>query len=210
MKTILTIIIICLSGLLAQSHIDKRKLEKTLSEKYQSEINFLNESNKNLLAGLSERDLKIEKLNDSLKIMVEEVKKDPPIVIESSPEKVEEVEEIKIDNTPLYEAISNLENQKINNEDLYNRKLAELDSFLKSGDEAMKKHRAVDPNFKEGAIRTSDADRKRWQDDYDERGRIIQSKIDNIKMEKERLTRAFHSAQGKIDLEILSTRRNIQ
>jgi hypothetical protein len=188
------------------------KLEKNLKgfEQWERSKEGVIESLKKDLKNSNEETSFLKKENQELLAMLERKNQELAPVIIVAEKNPEPVEEEKIDKTSIMSVLNSLREKKSAEKAVLDSQIAEIDQTLSRGRAVLDAHLKITPNFKEGNIRTSDADRKRWFDQHQARESYLKSEISKLEIQKGNLKREFNSSAAKIDLEIQRLEREVQ
>jgi len=178
---------------------EKIELEETVLK--------LESENRLLDAQLQEVSEKTKELADSLKESEKEVVVPVVDVPVETPEPEPDYSE---HNESILAQINSLKDQKRVEETSLQAKLSEIDGYISKGNSLLETHLNIKPPFKDGAIRTSDADRAIWNQKYKERETFLRTEISKLEGQKESLKRAFSSYESKVTLEIQKLQREIK
>lgn len=212
MKVFVSLLIIALSGLFLESFFENKDLKdkilifeegsleyhevvKTLN----SEVKQLSEENLNLEKLIEEKDQEIKRIVEAQRVV--EVK---PEIELTAP--VPEV----IDNSPILLIIENLKKEKERVESKYLKLISETEVYISNGERILSEHLAVKPDFKEGTIRTSDADREKWQIQKDLKTKEIKNKLHELMGKIENYKREMDREVAAIDLKIMQQNKNLR
>ena len=99
--------------------------------------------------------------------------------------------------------IEELRAQKANALVNFQKQIEEIDGFIAKGEELKRQKLNEKSNFKEGKIRTSDADRQRWQEERQKELDYYNAELEKLRIKKEELKRQWASYEAQIDLQIL-------
>lgn len=166
---------------------EKIELEETVLK--------LESENKLLAAQLQGVSEKAKLLADSIKESQKEV---VAPVIEVPVETPESEPDYSEHNASILAQINSLKDQKRVEETSLQAKLSEIDGYIAKGKSLLETHLNIKPPFKDGAIRTSDADRAIWNQKYKERETFLRTEISKLEGQKESLRRAFKAYEEKI------------
>jgi hypothetical protein len=207
MKTILVISTIgFLAWGLQLSLWEIPKLQEKIAVYQKSEF-----ANDVLAEGLKEKN---EQLNVALaKIKeLEEIPTLEPTIVVAEPinEEPEPESEPEIDNSPILAQIEDLLAQKEAAQKKFNEGASQIEEYIQKGQTLLAQQQAVKPNFKDGNIRTSDADRLRWQQQQDSKINFYKSEIGKLEAQKQAGQRSLDSLKAQIDLQIMQLRREIK
>jgi len=204
MKTILTLIALISLGWALQlkfQEIPKIKLsyESEISEKeeLESKITKLEEEESELndkLSLLKESNLK---LAEALKNKEKEL---PPTIIEIKEEKPKE--DYSKQNSDITNKVAALNQQKELAKSEYETNLSQIEGFISKGNDLLAAHLKIKPEFKEGSIKTSEADRQKWHEQHKIREDFLKTEISKLQGQRENLRRGFNTFESGINLQI--------
>lgn len=218
MKTGLLLLLIVALGWLAQlklHNIPALETQIELAEIKKDEATEQLSLLKLQKAELAEQVEKFAEANTLLTVEIEALKKErdkpAPVLVETVKEPEPEVkEDYSAHNSAIMSKIALLTNEKRQEKTALDNRIAEIDGFIAKGKGILEQHMKVQPNFKEGSIRTSEADRVKWQEQHKARENFLRTEISKLEGQKENLIRAYNTLAAKLDLEIQKLEREIK
>ncbi len=211
MKTALTIIALAsLAWALKLNFLEIPKIKDpdalllSKIESLEKEKAKLESKNKDLLSKLED----LQKTNQGL--LSELSKKETPVVVIEEPKK----ETLNVDyskqNEVILAKIADLNKQKEVAKLEYEGKVYQVEGFIQKGKTLLEEHLKIKPQFKEGSLRTSDADRQKWFDQQKERETFFRTEIAKLEGQKENLRRGFNTFEAGINLQIQQLEKEIK
>lgn len=192
MKTILTLIVIVLAAGCLDFYFKNEKLKDNLAES-RAVINSLQE----------DIDMRKEDFSEFRKILAAkdnhinslEAQLEAPEVIE------EEVSVNFIDRPKILSELNKLEQERGAVKKEYSEKIGQIDGFIQKGMALRLEEQGRDPNFNNGSIRTSDADRERWYAQQRERILHYDRELEKLEGRKEVYRRELNGKISQIELQ---------
>lgn len=208
MKTLLTITTILALAWAIQLQFQEIPKLKEESLRLEEEVTDLNETLSSSKSKNKEYQDKIDSLLDELEKPKpkEEVKELPLTIVE--PEKPNE--DYSSHNSAIMSKIARLTDEKRLEKEKLDVNVVQIEQFLKKGKALLSEHQKIKPEFKEGKIRTSDADRQKWFEQHKAREDFLKTEIGKLEGQKENLLRAYNSIAARIDLEIQKLEKDIK
>lgn len=156
---------------------------------------------------VSDLESKIESLN----IAVKEISEKEPefVIVEEEKEAVVE-ENHEVSNAAILQEIDTLNQRRDVERRNYENSVGQIDGYIAKGKKLLEDAEKIQPNFKEGPIRTSDADRKKWMDQKNQKINFYKSELSKLETQKESLRRGWESFSAETDLRIMQLRRGIK
>lgn len=208
MKTFLTILTIISLGWALQLKFQKMPILTTRILELEKETVELNESLSSSKSKNKEYQDKIDSLlNELQRINRAEKPKELPVTI-VEPEKPKE--DYSSHNSAILSNITRLTDEKRLEKEKLDVNVSQIEQFLEKGRTLLSEHQKIKPEFKEGKIRTSDADRQKWFEQHKERENFLKTEIGKLEGQKENLLRSYNSIAARIDLEIQQLEREIK
>lgn len=113
-------------------------------------------------------------------------------------------------NSAIMSKITRLTDEKRLEKEKLDVNVRQIEEYLAKGQTLLNEHLKVKPEFKDGNIKTSEADRQKWYEQHKIRETVLRTEISKLEGQKENLTRAYNSIAAKIDLEIQKLEKEIK
>jgi len=119
-------------------------------------------------------------------------------------------EDYSTQNSVIMSKIARLTDEKRLEKEKLDVSVSQIEQFLEKGKSLLSEHQKIKPEFKEGKIRTSDADRQKWFEQHKAREDFLKTEIGKLEGQKENLSRSYNSIAARIDLEIQKLEKEIK
>jgi hypothetical protein len=176
------------------------KIESLEKEKVE-----LQKKNSDLFSTLED----LQKTNQDLLSQLR-IKKETPVVVLEEPKKETPNVDYSKQNEVILAKIAELNKQKDVAKLQYEANISQIEGFIQKGETLLEEHLKIKPQFKEGKIRTSDADRQKWIDQQKEREDFLRTELSKLEGQKENLRRGFNTFEAGINLQIQQLERSIE
>lgn len=208
MKTLPSLIAICALGWALQLKFQEIPSLNSTIESLEEEAQDREES----LSLFKFKNKEYQKKIDSLLDELSESKKIKPV--EPATESAAATETPKDDysshNSAILSNITRLTDTKRLEKEKLDANVRQIEGYLANGKTLLNEHLKIKPEFKDGKIRTSDADRQKWFEQHKVRESFLKTEISKLEGQKENLTRAYNSFAAKIDLEVQQLEKEIK